>query len=442
MPFGNQRIGFNNPLVSIIGFQQIINRSGVFIYSGPPATGNLVYSIAAAAGTDNFGNSYLAGATSYSATGVINQNGNVTLVYAPSAALGNLIASIAAAGGTDSFGNVYLAGFSNYVPSNVFAELLSGQLILGSKNPSTRLLASPTSTLTMTDALADAVSPFISLVSPGVQGTAASAFLQLNSQSKDLSKPTKALISGGALSNPCPLEVDGPISLGLDGTHLATLTTDANALLRLPGAFSVTEQAAPATPAAGFGMVYANSTDKFLHYKDENGSDFTLDGGKADITQFTVTQAVSTQLSNIWTIPSGAPLGSVWRMYAGGHAVWGSTQQQLTLIMNLAGTNVLQKNIAAAAFAASTALDWDLEMWLQITGTGGAGSARAIMKGNFTPSGSAVTAGNSATFSARQVSIAISTLVTNNFALNALWAATTGAPTITSDGSHYERVGP
>jgi hypothetical protein len=36
----------------------IINQSGVFIYSGTPASGNLVVSIAPAAGTDQFGNTY------------------------------------------------------------------------------------------------------------------------------------------------------------------------------------------------------------------------------------------------------------------------------------------------------------------------------------------------------------------------------------------------
>jgi hypothetical protein len=455
---------FNNV---VIRNGQVVSGTALY-YNGAPALGTLIASLSATGGTDVFGNVYPAGFNfgTWNVSGALkghfgigpsgttflaNTNGLAVVIGhtsdgsllfydANGESLNHLVGSIAPAAGTDPSGNAYLQGLTNYIPNSFFAQLLSGQIILGSKNPNTRLLN--TTTLTIADALTDASSPFISLVSPGVQGTAQNALFQLNSQSKDLSQPTKALISGGALSNPCPLEVDGPISFGLDGTHLAQMTTDANGLIVLPGAFSVKEQAAPAQPPANFGMIYANSTDKFLHYKDENGSDFTLDGGQGDTTQFTVTQATSTQLSKIWSIASGAPLGSVWRMKIGGHAVWGSTQQQLTLIMSLAGTNVLQKNIAAAAFAASTALDWDVEMWLQITGTGGSGSARGILKGNLTPSGSAVTAGNSATFTARQVSIAISTLVANNFGLNALWAATTGAPTITSDGSHYERIGP
>ncbi len=69
MPFGRQRVGFNNPPASLIGFQQILNRSGFFLYSGPPAFGNLIGSVASVAGTDKFGNSYLSGQTTYTQSG-------------------------------------------------------------------------------------------------------------------------------------------------------------------------------------------------------------------------------------------------------------------------------------------------------------------------------------------------------------------------------------
>lgn len=43
---------------------------GLFVYSGTPANGNLVASIAAAAGTDTHGNPYQAGITSYSSSSI------------------------------------------------------------------------------------------------------------------------------------------------------------------------------------------------------------------------------------------------------------------------------------------------------------------------------------------------------------------------------------
>jgi hypothetical protein len=43
----------------------VTNSSGAFLYNGTPAQGNLVASITAVAGTDQFGNAYQAGVTSY-----------------------------------------------------------------------------------------------------------------------------------------------------------------------------------------------------------------------------------------------------------------------------------------------------------------------------------------------------------------------------------------
>jgi hypothetical protein len=70
--FRNGNAEFNNGtfrgIVTASTFQGtdfLINPSGSFYYSGTPATGNLIASITTAAGTDTFGNDYLAGFTSY-----------------------------------------------------------------------------------------------------------------------------------------------------------------------------------------------------------------------------------------------------------------------------------------------------------------------------------------------------------------------------------------
>jgi hypothetical protein len=47
------------------GTDFVINSAGAFFYSGTPAAGNLISSIAGAAGADAFGNAYLAGTTAY-----------------------------------------------------------------------------------------------------------------------------------------------------------------------------------------------------------------------------------------------------------------------------------------------------------------------------------------------------------------------------------------
>lgn len=54
---------------------------GIFIYNGPPETGDLIYSAVGQAGTDGFGNAVLAGETSYNGGGVINTNGGAIQIY-------------------------------------------------------------------------------------------------------------------------------------------------------------------------------------------------------------------------------------------------------------------------------------------------------------------------------------------------------------------------
>lgn len=70
---------FNNLTVrgQFSGTDFIINSSGTFLYSGTPASGNLIGSWTSASGTDAFGNSYQAGLTLYSASGTINLFGTV-----------------------------------------------------------------------------------------------------------------------------------------------------------------------------------------------------------------------------------------------------------------------------------------------------------------------------------------------------------------------------
>lgn len=78
---------FNNLNIrgTFFGVNYVINSAGIFLYSGTPAAGNLMISLAPASGTDGFGNAYAAGlavydalenlVTSISTNGLIIQNG-------------------------------------------------------------------------------------------------------------------------------------------------------------------------------------------------------------------------------------------------------------------------------------------------------------------------------------------------------------------------------
>lgn len=67
---------FNNLTIrgEFLGADFIINSSGIFLYNGTPAAGNLVGSWTAAAGTDQFGNAYDIGLNIYSPLGSIHMD--------------------------------------------------------------------------------------------------------------------------------------------------------------------------------------------------------------------------------------------------------------------------------------------------------------------------------------------------------------------------------
>lgn len=93
--------------------------AGIFIYSPAPGLGNLIGSWAAQAGVDPFGNPYpqglnvtvgtISGITFTGTNWILNSQG--IFFYSGTPALGNLITSVAEAAGADSFGNVYPQGY-------------------------------------------------------------------------------------------------------------------------------------------------------------------------------------------------------------------------------------------------------------------------------------------------------------------------------------------
>jgi len=122
---------------TITGPDYIINTSGIFIYSGTPALGNLIGSWAGSAGTDAFGNVYpqgfnvtmgaISGTTFTGNDFVINTSG--AFFYSSTPALGNLICSVTSVAGTDGFGNAYHSGVAVYGSSSAYIQLatFSGQ---------------------------------------------------------------------------------------------------------------------------------------------------------------------------------------------------------------------------------------------------------------------------------------------------------------------------
>jgi hypothetical protein len=120
---------------TVTGPDYILNPQGFFFYSAAPAHGNLIISVAPAAGTDGFANAYPAGIEIFGATAFQSNSGNNTAIlsagslqflfilatlltlsnsgvflYTGSGGLGNLIASMASSAGADPSGNAYPQG--------------------------------------------------------------------------------------------------------------------------------------------------------------------------------------------------------------------------------------------------------------------------------------------------------------------------------------------
>jgi hypothetical protein len=201
-------------LVIIVG-----TTGALFVYSPTAGPGNLVASLAAAAGTDSFGNAYDAGLTAGSsggahiglgltgdlfvhnaATAIVDwihaADGSIRIYNSGGAAAGNLIASIAPVAGSDPFGNAYLQGVSTYTPGSFTAELVNGQLLLSSVAAITKITVP--GTLTLVDAGAGSATPELVLTSPATSAVNV-AQLILGGESQDASKAAFWQLTPGGL---------------------------------------------------------------------------------------------------------------------------------------------------------------------------------------------------------------------------------------------------
>ena len=139
-PWSNQAVSL------IILTEQTTGFSGLFGYSPTVGAGNLIFSLAAKAGTDPYGNAYpqglsttlgaISGTTFTGSDFIINDSGS--FFYSGTPAVNNLIASIAGARGTDPFGNTYYEGVCSYTPSgsggiaSLISQLDQGNVLIGS----------------------------------------------------------------------------------------------------------------------------------------------------------------------------------------------------------------------------------------------------------------------------------------------------------------------
>ncbi len=368
-------------LVEIVGGKG----SGLFVYSPSAAKGNLVDSISASGGTDPYGNVYLAG---FMATGLVGggphtQTGQLNagslalffdnlsrieinngglFAYNPGGGLNNLIASIAQAAGTDEYGNAFREGITSYL-SGAFAQLDQGEL-------------------------------FLSIGGAVTAGTVGAT-------------------AGGKVVTTSGLTAAG----GDTSASLTVASADAGGL-GVP-AVLIGALAQLVLPSGLTGIVPAT---------------------QSDATTFTIIGTGAAQASKTWTIAANdANAGTVYRLTVWGFGTEGSTAQNLNVGISLNGA-VIRTSILAAV-TASGSLRFRCVIDLHIVTTGAGGTADVNGLANWSTTGAAAAVSASANVgSGAAGGEAFNTTVSNTLRLSLSWSSTTGAPTITTIGSTFERI--
>ncbi len=240
------------------------------------------------------------------------RNGQVisgtSLFYSGTPALGNLIASIAVAPGTDTPGNAYLGQIAAYGANlgftKLFARLAGGVVNVGSQNAATQITTP--GWLYDRDALAAATAPATGVSSP-VTSAGQVAVLTLFGESADASAISQAVISAGASLIPAALtsallEVQGTLNAsglatlqaGLNVTGTSALGAVTCAALTASGTVQLNGKLSTQATSLGSAPADPAGTASLTQVMMGLGSTWALTPGSGGKVQVTVTGLVTT----------------------------------------------------------------------------------------------------------------------------------------------------
>lgn len=125
-------MGWQESVFTTIIIESGVEGSGLFVYSGAPANGNLIAAISATSGTDPYGNAYYATATfGDTADAFMQITPTGQELFYTSGGLGDLLMSLAPTGGTDQFGNTFPAGLRWNSPVQTMPAMQNGWSVGG-----------------------------------------------------------------------------------------------------------------------------------------------------------------------------------------------------------------------------------------------------------------------------------------------------------------------
>jgi len=194
-----------------------------------------------------------------------------------------------------------------------------------------------------------------------------------------------------------------------------------------------------------FTDTFGNTIPVGLGQLQPSGQYSKVSGASTDQTSATCTTTANKLMTKQWPIPIGdANVGTIYRLTVYGTGTQGSTAEQLNTnayLNGTSGTDINNTNMAAAAVVASQGFHWYYQLDVIVTATGASGTCNTA--GHFTMSQAVASSPtNSETASMSSSASLFNTTVANTLELDFAWSSITGAPTITSLGSIFERLGP
>lgn len=161
---------------------------------------------------------------------------------------------------------------------------------------------------------------------------------------------------------------------------------------------------------------------------------------QADATTRSVTSATFANISSQYVINANdAAVGTAYRLTTWGTGTQGSTPQSLGFRPNTIGGAGISSVAAGSGFAAaSQGFRWWARATFVVSTTGSGGALTAFLEAMTVQTGTA----NAATSYVDVGSgFAVNTAANWGIEIDAEWAATTGAPTISCAGTLFERLG-
>lgn len=188
-------------------------------------------------------------------------------------------------------------------------------------------------------------------------------------------------------------------------------------------------------------VLFSDTTGTSLEVNTTSSMLMGIGACNTDAATHTVTQTIATAIAKNWPANLGdAQNGTVYRIKVYCQGTQGSTQQSLHMGLSLNSTNLAEIAITATLIPVSTNFGLVVEFTMIIHNST---TVDIYQEGVMSIGGTnTLTSSNSLPFVGQSNGNAYNGAVGNFFTPYAFWFANVGAPTITSHGSTFERLGP